>query len=141
MKRVRDTAAKGRKLVLYVRDILLARGYRVEIAQNVLVWWFDAKTHRRVPRSVHHDMFGCFDILAVSPSGSRRRLIQVTTLQNLAAHRVKILAAGRWHKDDAILAWVPGRGRHFRVFRGPEFATQVADVWYPVKRTPKRRAA
>lgn len=154
--RRRDSSAKGREVVRYAKAILEARGCRVEEAQNVLRWWpaddcprCHHKAHNRrcprcglekplAPHSVHHDFFGCWDLLAVE-SGTGRHFFQVTTRTNWSHRRVKVLAAGPWGHTDAILAYVGGRGRHFEVFWGPHF-TVAQDRWelVPVPK-PQRR--
>lgn len=99
---------------------------------------------KMVPRSLRHDFFGLFDILAAYPSG-RRALYQVTTLGNLSHRRRKMLAAlppFQFHGDDAILAYVPGRRRHFRVcYADDKFEWRII-VWSvpPDVKKPRVRA-
>jgi hypothetical protein len=125
----KNTALKGRKLVNFAKAILEAQGAKVEVAQNVVRWWQDKATKRWVPRSVKHDLFGVWDILAIHKDGARV-FYQVTTLDNLSGRREKIKAAGQWTASDAILAWVKGRGRHFRVYYGPDFDESI-QRWQP----------
>ncbi len=119
-KRANNTA-KGRKLVGYAKAILEAGGHRVDTATNALRWQFVPETGARIPRSVAHDFFGVWDIISISKYGSRRSFFQVTTRENLSHRRAKVLAAGPWTGDDAILCYRKGRGRHFEVFYGPDF--------------------
>jgi len=76
-----------------------------------------------IPRSVHHDFFGCWDLLGVKPPEGRH-FFQVTTRTNLVHRRAKVLSEGPWAHPDAILAYRGGRGRHFEVFWGPDFELQ-----------------
>ena len=126
-----NAAAKGRRLVQLAKAFLEARGCVVEVAANQIRWWKNPQG-RMIPRSVHHDLFGVWDLLAVSQA--ERAFYQVTTLSEVSHRREKILASG-FPADprDAILAWVGGRGRHFRVLRGPDFTTASAERWEPVK--------
>ncbi|HUO64979.1 MAG TPA: hypothetical protein VMT97_14795 [Terriglobales bacterium] len=137
----------------YAKAILEAAGWRVEEAQNVIRWWPD-ETCRHcgmkgsgrlcgrcgipkalAPHSVHHDFFGCWDLLAVGPSeaAAGRRFFQVTTRTNLSHRREKVLAGGPWGPHDAILAYRGGRGRHFEVYWGPLF-TELGARWAIVAR-------
>lgn len=134
----KNTALKGRKLVQYAKAILESQGARVEVAANQIRWWKDASTQRWVPRSVKHDFFGVWDLLAVWPT--QRGFHQVTTLANLASHREKILAAGPWSPADGLWAWVGGQGRHFRLYHGPAFdqeATRCIPPKAPVRPAPR----
>jgi hypothetical protein len=89
-------------------------------------------TRELKPHSVHHDFFGCWDLLSVGLD-EVRHFFQVTTRTNLAARRAKVLAAGPWNWRDAVLAYRGGRGRHFEVFWGPDF-DQTRERWELVKR-------
>ena len=117
----RRAQAKGQRLERLVQAALEAEGAKVERAPKVVRWKApEAPGERPRPFSVHHDFFGCGDLLVFWPDG-RRSLIQVTTLTNVAARRVKFLQSGlRLTPDDAILAH-QGR-RTFRELRGPDFA-------------------
>jgi hypothetical protein len=122
-----NNIAKGRKLVGYAKAILEAQGCLVDVATNALRWQFVPETGTRIPRSVRHDFFGVWDIIAVSRYGSERSFYQVTTRENLSHRRDKILAAAedanrQWSSGDAILCYRKGRGRHFEVFYGPDFS-------------------
>ena len=127
--RLKDTAAKGRKLVNLAAKILESKGAKVEIAGNQVRWWQDKATKRWVPRSVKHDFFGVWDMIAVLPSGDRT-FCQVTTLHNVSDRRRKILESGVWWSGDAILAYVGRPRRHFRVYRGPLFQ-DAEETWTP----------
>ena len=85
------------------------------------------------PISVGEDLFGVFDGVAVAepdiPPGltgySRERYVcffQVTDVANVSHRRAKLLAS-RFPADgsDVLLGFVGGRGRQFRVLRGPMF--------------------
>ena len=145
-----SATAKGRTLQNHARKCFEAQGARVETARNVVRWIprgpeadrirVDAKgrcvsCHSQalmIPQSVAHDFFEIWDGVAVwgwaddQNNGETRRRhswYQVTTLDHLAHRRAKILTSGfPTTSDDMILAWVGGRGRHFRVFRGPLFS-------------------
>ena len=114
-----NSSAKGRRLVQIARKLLEARGYRVEIAQNAVRWWKDKKTDALQPRSVHHDLFTLWDLLWCREDGVLG-LAQVTTKENLSHRRTKILADGFPLTPHCwILAYVGGRGAHFRLYRPP----------------------
>lgn len=134
-----NPAAKGRRLQTIAKKALEARGYRVEVAQNVVRWIPDKRAFgpKRLvgsglkPISTHHDLFGLWDLLfcgygsAKNPDGESREeiilgLAQVTTLENLSHRRKKILADGfPLTRHCWILAYVGGRGAHFRLYRSP----------------------
>lgn len=139
-----NASAKGRKLVQLAKAILEAQGCRVEVAANQ-VRWIPRKTGPGMtPISVHHDFFEVWDLLAVFPK-RRRRLVraffQVTTLPEASRRREKIIASDfPVMPEDAILAWVGGRGRHFRVLRGPAFETESTERWDPIKPRPPSSA-
>jgi len=53
----------------------------------------------------------------------------VTVADCVSERRRKILASGfPVNADDLLLGYVEGRGRHFRVYPGPEFNT-VTEEW------------
>ena len=67
----------------------------------------------------------------IFPDG-RRSLVQVTTLTNVAARRVKFIQSGlRLTPDDAILA--QETGRRFRELRGPDFAMPGRSLTLPAR--------
>ena len=117
----RRAQAKGQRLERLVQAALEAEGAKVERAPKIVRWRPpDEPGGRPQPFTTHHDFFGCADLLAIFPDG-RRALVQVTTLTNVAARRVKFLQSGlRLTPDDAILA--QEHGRRFRELRGPDFA-------------------
>lgn len=86
---------------------------------------------------MRYDFWGCWDLVAAFPDG-RRCCIQVTTLANVASHRLKILRSGfPATADDAILAHE--KGRTFREIRGPSFAMPGRHlVLPPLPRRPKK---
>jgi len=121
-----NTSAKGRRLQTLAKHALEARGYRVEVARNVVRWIptkartalgrLDAPSH---PISTHHDLFTLWDLLWCREDGVLG-LAQVTTLENLSHRRKKILADGFPLTPQCwILAYVGGRGAHFRLYRPP----------------------
>jgi len=80
------------------------------------------------PLTLAGDYFTVWDGLAVWPDG-RRFLCQVTVADCVSERRRKILASGfPVNADDLLLGYVEGRGRHFRVYPGPEFNT-VTEEW------------
>jgi len=138
----KNSAAKGRKLVNYAKAILEARGARVETAGNQIAW-FQNSAGRWVPRSLKHDYFGVWDLLALWPEPYKRAFYQVTTATHVSHRREKILAAGSWNPYDAIVAWYGGRGRHFKVYYGPDFAeaTERWDMIPQAKPLPSSRSS
>lgn len=139
-----STTDKGQRLVRLARDILVANGYRVELAPNVVRWVPRPTNHavagypedrppgRLRPISMRHDWFGIWDLMFLN-SGTVRAFAQVTTLDNVAARRKKILASGFPAMScDCLLGYVPGRARHFRVYRGPTFERWEGECWRPV---------
>ena len=116
--------AKGRRLQQRAKKALEARGYRVEVAQNVIRWIPDKNAFgpRRLvlkPISTHHDLFTLWDLLWCREDGVLG-LAQVTTKENLSHRRTKILADGFPLTPHCwILAYVGGRGAHFRLYRPP----------------------
>ena len=113
--------AKGLRLERLVQAALEAEGAKVERAPKIVRWRpADEPGGKPQPFTTHHDFFGCADLLAIFPDG-RRSLVQVTTLTNVAARRVKFIQSGlRLTQNDAILA--QEAGRRFRELRGPDFA-------------------
>lgn len=117
----RRAQARGARLERLVQAALEAEGAKVERAPKIVRWRpADELGGKPQPFTTHHDFFGCADLLAIFPDG-RRSLVQVTTLTNVAARRVKFLQSGlTLTVDDAILA--QEQGRRFRELRGPTFA-------------------
>ena len=119
-----NPAAKGRRLQTIAKKALEADGYRVEVAQNVVRWIPVAKDQHKPspelrPISTHHDLFGIWDLLWCRADGVLG-VAQVTTLENLSHRRKKIVADGfPLTKHCWILAYVGGRGAHFRLYRPP----------------------
>lgn len=139
-----STVAKGRRIVLLAKRCLEARGAMVEIAPNVVRWVKQLPTGKLVPRSLRHDFFGLFDIVAVPRDRGSGAFYQVTVDANVKDRRRKILAASFPHATtDAILGYVPGRRRHFRVYRGGlgDFAWD-GETWLvpPDPKIPRVRA-
>lgn len=141
----RRAHAKGQRLERLVRHDLEAQGARVESAPKVVVWKRDVEAEEggaaagaRRPLTVRHDFFGVWDMLAVMPDG-RRCMVQVTTLENVAHKRRKILASGfPATADDRILA--QERGRLFRELWGPDFRMPGrARMVAPMPRPPRAR--
>ena len=130
---------KGAELERKARRMYEATGHIVETAPKVVVWMpGPTPTSPRVPRSTRHDLFGLWDLIAVTLTG-RVAFVQVTDLSNKAAHRKKILET-EWpqsqeYKDDVILCWA-GKGI-FRVFLGPDFTREAMPRHVP----PERRKA
>ena len=141
-KQRRDAHAKGLRLQRLARECLEAQGWLVEAAQNAVVWIKDKKRPLGPlrPISVHHDLFGLWDLIAVrsiyvtNPAppdaaffdimGRPRQVafVQVTVLEHVSQRRSLIIRSGfPLKEDDVILGWKGGRDRHFRVFRGPGF--------------------
>jgi hypothetical protein len=122
----RRAEAKGRRLQAIVKAALEAEGAMTETAKKVLVWrrrgaqeGHSGPGDGARPFSVSHDFWNCFDLICAFPDG-RRCCVQVTTLANVASHRLKILRSGfPATADDAILAHE--KGRSFRELRGPLF--------------------
>jgi hypothetical protein len=115
----RRAYAKGLRLERLVQRDLEAQGAWVERAHKVVRYRPAKNGGAPEPFSVHHDILGLFDLLAVMPDG-RRCFVQVTTLENVGHKRAKILAAGfPATVDDRILAHEGGR--RFRELRGPDF--------------------
>lgn len=123
----------------------------MEIAPNVVRWIkLPAGAGRMVPRSMHHDFFGIWDAVAFwslpgGPYDHRAGCYQVTVDRNVSDRRRKILAAGFPHNEaDAILGYVAGRRRHFRVYRGGalEFGKWDGEAWLvpPDPKKPPLRA-
>ena len=78
------------------------------------------------PISVGEDLFGVFDGVAVRPRAFDPFrgvcFFQVTDVANVSHRRAKMLAAEfPAGGSDLLLGFVGGRGRHFRVLRGPTF--------------------
>lgn len=139
-RRRRGAQARGYRLQRLVRHALEVEGAQVEVARKALVWKIDPDHPARppLPMSVRHDWFGCWDMVAVFADG-RRSFVQVTTLTNVAPHRLKIIRSGfPATRDDAILAHE--RGRVFRELRGPGFQMPGRSLTLPpLPRNPLRR--
>ena len=124
-----NPAAKGRRLQQLAKKALEARGYRVEVAQNVIRWIPVVRDRHKIspelrPISTHHDLFTLWDLLWCRDDGVLG-VAQVTTKENLSHRRTKILADGFPLTPHCwILAYVGGRGAHFRVYRPPFEAWQ-----------------
>lgn len=120
LKDRRRAQAKGQRLERTVQLALEAQGAKVERAPKIVRWKApEAPGERPRPFTVHHDYFNCADLLVFWPDG-RRSLIQVTTLANVAARRVKFLASGlKLGPQDAILAHQGGQT--WRELVGPDF--------------------
>lgn len=137
-----NAAAKGRKLVQLARHYLEAQGCLVEVAANVVRWVPGkvSQAHRipgdrasnpkgLVPISIHHDLFGLWDLIVLWPAGMRC-FYQITVADGLRARRKKILIANfplaAW---DRIACYYPGRNRHFRLYGPPGFEEWTGEVW------------
>ena len=133
----RRAQAKGTRLERLVQAALEAEGAKVERAPKIVRWRpADEPGGKPQPFTTHHDFFGCWDLMAVMPDG-RRCMVQVTTLENAAHKRVKIIQAGfPATPDDRILAHI-GR-RTFRELVGPAFAMPGRTILLPpLRRGPK----
>jgi hypothetical protein len=131
----RSAHAKGLRLQRLARECLEAEGWLVEAAQNAVVWVQDKRrTAISIagmkpalrPISIHHDIFGLWDLIAVhevlNPRHRNIALIQVTVLEHISERRRTIIKSGfPCSTDDMLLGWKGGHDRHFRVFRGPAF--------------------
>ena len=126
----RRAQAKGARLERLVQAALEAEGAKVERAPKIVRWRPpDEPGGKPQPFTTHHDFFGCWDLMAVMPDG-RRCMVQVTTLENAAHKRVKIIQAGfPATPDDRILAHI-GR-RTFRELVGPAFAMPGRTILLP----------
>ena len=135
--RRRRAQAKGARLERLVQAALEAEGAKVERAPKVVRWRpAEEPGGKPQPFSTRHDFFGCWDFMAVMPDG-RRCMVQVTTLENVAHKRVKILRAGfPSTPDDRILA--QEKGRRFRELVGPAFAMPGRTLTLPAlsRRSP-----
>jgi hypothetical protein len=133
-RRRQNAEAKGRRIVQLARKLLEARGASVEVAPKVVHWLPKPDgSGGRVPLSTRHDFFGWADLLVCFPDGERG-LFQVTTWEHVSDRRQKMLARGfPYTAADAILGYVAGRNRHFRVLRGPAFEEWTGETWRPVK--------
>jgi hypothetical protein len=125
-------AARGRRLQLLARDYYVALGCWVEVAPKVAFWMKD-KAGKWIALSKRHDYLGLWDLLIVYPDGTRA-FAQVTTLNNVAARRQKVLDSGfPVSEHDTILGHESVR--MFRILQGPEFLT-AKDVIEAPKRAP-----
>lgn len=102
----------------HARAVLDAEGALYHCAGQRVVWAYDPRADKRFPRSTGEDILGCFDVLAIVPSG-RVWLVQVTTqsgsTSNVRLRQRKIddaLGARVPHAAVYVWAWV--KGRHFR---------------------------
>lgn len=114
---------KGNDLEKMAKAHLESEGYIVHRAIRTFVKLPNGKT---IVRS--NDVFGCFDLIALSRSLAGPRFIQVTTKNGLYARRKKIDAKfprGATGAYMEVWAWHGGRGRMY-------FATYFKDsngVW------------
>lgn len=133
---------RGQELQRMARDLWVAMGARVEVAQKQILWIPDkagavrftrrgAKPSLR-PISKHHDFFNVWDLMYVLPGV--RAFVQVTTWQGVPERRQKILASGfPATPHDYIMGHLSGlsgaKRQEWRVVRWPAFATDVSERW------------
>ena len=124
---------KGKELQRLAAAWLRELGCLVEVAHKGVAWIpkkaklgappqaGPPKPQERVPISTRHDLFGLWDLALVWPDG-RRGYAQVTTADHVSHKRVAIITSGfPCTAEDMVLGYEGGRGRSFRVLRGPGF--------------------
>lgn len=133
--------ARGRRIQAIARDMLIHRGALVETAPNVVRRIIDRVTREPKIITLRHDFFNLWDFLCVWPDGVRS-FVQVTVLEEVPHRRRKIESHGfPVGNQDVLLGYKGGRDRHFRVFRGPTFATWEGECWRPAPWTPHEHPA
>jgi len=134
MGAVLNRQAKGKRLENLAKEWLETKGFLVQLCPNQVVWVPDKKrppkiirgrpVYPRIPVAVAKDFFSIWDGCYVDPDGraQRRGYFQVTVWAKVSEKRKDILASKfPCNAHDMILGYVEGRGRHFRVLRGPWF--------------------
>jgi len=105
---------RGSLAMKHARAVLDAEGAVYQCAGQRVVWTL--RDGERVPFSVGEDILGCFDILAILPSGTAG-LVQVTTDSSTSKVRLrqrKIDAAIPFHSVITFSVWAWVKGKHFR---------------------------
>lgn len=135
---------KGGTIQRLAKQALEAQGARVELARASVIWIKNkAKPFLPArPISTAVDIFGIWDAIAVWDQ-DHRSFYQMTVVDGVSARRKKIVESGfPVSPNDAILAFVGGRGRHFRVYRGPTFAEWDGETLeIPRDRKPRTKEA
>ena len=108
-----SNVSKGKQYEREAEKILQSQGYLTERAFNKTVW-----IRPGVVRSIAHDFFGHFDIIA-KKAGSPAVWVQVSTWEQSSVKRAKLLDLEAFGNGDDVQIWarVRGKGGHFRILR------------------------
>lgn len=133
-----NSRQKGKLIEKKVIEILEADSCRVEQAHPKLGWYKDKQTGQLKVRSLDHDFFGLFDLIAVpaKPKG-KIRFIQVSVWAN-RSFKARMLLGGGFPKEQEIWLYVQERGKsHFRICHSKDNFEWHGERETPIKKKSK----